>query len=321
MRRATAATLVTMLAALALAACGSSGPAGTPNQAVSAAGAFGKAPVVKIPAEKASSKLTISTPIKGSGTVIPSSDDVLVNLALYDWSGKTHKLLQSTFTTAGSPQVLPANVGLPGLAQAVAGKKVGDRVLAVIPPKFGYGTQGNPNLNIKGTDTTVWVIDLIKAYSPTASATGTSVSSGGGTLPTVTSNPGAAPTVTIPKNSPSSALVTKTLIQGTGPVLTTGQTVVVQYVGVLYRTGKVFGTSWPSASNPSSLLTFQLGGQGLIKGFQAAVTGARVGSRVMAIVPPAEGYGSAGQPSAGITGKDTLVFVIDILDAVNGSAK
>lgn len=318
MRRATAATLVTMLAALALAACGSSGSAATPNQAVTVSGAFGKTPVVKIPALKASSKLTISTPIKGSGSAIPSADDVLVNLALYDWSGKKHTLLQSTFTSTGSPQVLPANVGLPGLAQAVAGKKVGDRVLAVVPPKFGYGTQGNPNLNIKGTDTTVWVIDLVKAYSPTASASGTSVSAGGGALPTVKNNPGAAPTVTIPKNSPSASLVTKTLIQGTGPVVATGQTVVVQYVGVLYRTGKVFGTSWPSSSNPSSLLTFQLGGQGLIKGFQDAVTGAHVGSRVMAVVPPADGYGAAGQSSAGITGKDTLVFVIDILDAVKG---
>ena len=31
------------------------------------------------------------------------------------------------------------------------------------------------------------------------------------------------------------------------------------------------------------------------------------------VVPPAEGYGDAGQPSAGIEGDDTLVFVIDVL--------
>jgi FKBP-type peptidyl-prolyl cis-trans isomerase len=318
MRRATAATLVTLLAALALAACGSA--ATTPNEAVTVSGAFGKAPVVKIPAEKASSKLTISTPIKGSGTVVPAADDVLVNLALYDWSGTKHTLLRSTFAAAGTPQVLPANVGLAGLAQAVRGKRIGDRVVAVVPPKFGYGAQGNSSLGIKGTDTTVWVIDLIHAYSPTASATGTSVSSGGGSLPTVKNNPGAAPTVTIPKSPPSSRLVTKTLIQGTGPVLAKGQTVVVQYVGVNYRTGQVFGTSWPTAGGTgSSLLTFQMGGQGLIPGFMDAVTGQRVGSRVMAVVPPADGYGPSGQSSAGIKGTDTLVFVIDIVGAVNGS--
>jgi FKBP-type peptidyl-prolyl cis-trans isomerase len=320
MRRASAAILVTMLAAVGLAACGSSsGSAATANESVTASGAFGKTPVVKIPAEAASSKLTISTPIKGSGQAIPSSDDVLVNLALYDWSGKTHKLLQSTFTSTGTPQVLPANVSLAGLAQAVRGKKVGDRVLAVIPPKFGYGSSGNSNLGIKGTDTTVWVIDLIRAYSPTVSASGASVSNGGGTLPTVKNNPGAAPTVTIPKGvTPSTKLVTKTLIQGTGPVLANGQTVVVQYVGVNYRTGAVFGTSWPSSSSGSSLLTFTMGGQGLIPGFMDALQGAHVGSRVMAVVPPADGYGSGGQASAGIKGTDTLVFVIDVIDAVKG---
>jgi peptidylprolyl isomerase len=316
MRRATAAILVSLLAALTLAACGSS--SATPNEAVTVSGAFGKTPVVKIPAEKASSKLTISTAIKGSGAAIPATDDVLVNLALYDWSGSKHTLLRSTFASPGTPQVLPANVGLPGLAQAVKGKKVGDRVLAVLPPRFGYGAQGNPNLSIKGTDTTVWVIDLIQAYSPTASASGTSVSSGGGTLPTVKDNPGAAPTVTVPKTPPSGKLSVTTLIQGTGPVLAKGQTVVVQYVGVNYRTGQVFGTSWPAAGSSGGLLTLQMGGQGLIPGFMSALAGAHVGSRVMAVVPPAQGYGAAGQPSAGIKGTDTLVFVIDVLGAVSG---
>jgi peptidylprolyl isomerase len=33
------------------------------------------------------------------------------------------------------------------------------------------------------------------------------------------------------------------------------------------------------------------------------------------VVPPDKGYGAGGQASAGIKGTDTLVFVIDILDA------
>jgi peptidylprolyl isomerase len=37
--------------------------------------------------------------------------------------------------------------------------------------------------------------------------------------------------------------------------------------------------------------------------------GQTVGSRVLLAFPPADGYGAAGQPSAGI---DTLVFVVDI---------
>jgi peptidylprolyl isomerase len=36
----------------------------------------------------------------------------------------------------------------------------------------------------------------------------------------------------------------------------------------------------------------------------------------MLSIPPADGYGSSGQSDAGIKGTDTLVFVVDILDAL-----
>jgi peptidylprolyl isomerase len=318
MRRISAALVVVpVLAGLALVGCGSSGSSSgssssDPNAAVSVSGSFGKAPAVKIPAEKAGAKLDITTPIKGTGQVLASGDDVLANLAIYVWSGKTHKLLDSTFTSI--PQVLPAQVGLTGLATAVKGKKIGSRVVAVVPPKYGYGTQGNSQLGVTGTDTTVWVIDLIKPFSPTASATGKNVSTGGGALPTVKAGAaGAAPTVTIPKGTPPTKLITKTLIKGSGPKLTSGQTVVAQYVALNWRTRKVFNTTWPSSQSAGAPFSFTLGGQGVIPGFIKGLTGVPVGSRVMLIIPPADGYGKTGQSSAGIKGTDTLVFVVDVL--------
>jgi FKBP-type peptidyl-prolyl cis-trans isomerase len=313
MRRISAALLVPVLAALALAGCGSSSKsaASDPNATVSVSGSFGTVPKVKIPAQKADTKLDISTPIKGTGAVLASTDDVLANLAIYDWSGKKSKLLDSTFTSI--PQILPAQVGLKGLAAAVKGKKVGTRILAVVPPKFGYGTAGNSQLGVKGTDTTVWVIDLIKTFSPTASASGQQVSNGGGSLPKVKATTGAAPVVTIPKNAPSKKLVVKTLIKGSGPALKSGQTVVAQYVAVNYRTKKVFNTTWASATSAGTPFSFSLGGTGVIPGFIKGLTGVPVGSRVMLVIPPADGYGKAGQSSAGIKGTDTLVFVVDVL--------
>ena len=38
-----------------------------------------------------------------------------------------------------------------------------------------------------------------------------------------------------------------------------------------------------------------------------------LGDRVLLVVPPADGYGASGQPSAGISGTDTLVFAVDVL--------
>jgi peptidylprolyl isomerase len=316
MRRICAALLVPLLAGLALVGCGSSGSSGSasnPNAAVTVSGAFGKAPKVTIPKAKATSKLDISTPIKGSGPVLAAGDDVLANLAIYVWSGKTNKLLDSTFTSI--PQILPADVGLKGLAAAVKGKKIGSRIVAVVPPADGYGTQGNSQLGVTGKDTTVWVIDLIQPFSPTASASGKSVSSGGGSLPSVKATAGSAPVITIPKKSPPSKLVAKTLIQGSGPKLSSGETVVAQYVAVNWRTKKVFNTTWPSSSSAGTPFSFTLGGTGVIPGFIKGLTGVAVGSRVMLVIPPADGYGKTGQSSVGIKGTDTLVFVIDILAA------
>jgi len=44
--------------------------------------------------------------------------------------------------------------------------------------------------------------------------------------------------------------------------------------------------------------------------------GQTTGSRVMLSIPPAQGYGSAGASQAGIKGNDTLLFVVDIIDAL-----
>jgi FKBP-type peptidyl-prolyl cis-trans isomerase len=320
MRRISAALLVPLVAGLALVGCGSSsGSSSDPDSAVSVSGTFGKAPVVKIPASAASGKLAVSTAIKGTGAVVPAGDNVLANLAIYKWSGKTHKLLQSTFTAF--PAVVPAQIGLKGLATAIKGQKIGSRILAVLPPKYGYGTTGNTNLGVTKTDTTVWVIDLIKPFAPTASATGSTVSSGGGSLPTVKQASGAAPVITIPKGAtPPKGLVTKTLIQGTGPVVTAKQTVVAQYVASIWRTGAVFNSTWPSSSSAGLPFSFVQGGNGVIPGFEKGLTGVKVGSRVMIVIPPALGYGSAGQSSVGIKGTDTLVFVVDVLAAVPGNS-
>jgi peptidylprolyl isomerase len=313
MRRAAALLVPVIAAAAALAGCGSSSSsssAASSNASVTVSGAFGKAPSVQIPAKKASSELQFKTAIQGSGSTVPAGDSVLGNFALYGWTGTTHKLLDSTFTS--TPQLLPAQLPLPGLQTALKGQKLGSRVLAVLPPKYGYGTSGNSSIGVSKTETLVWVIDLDKAFSPTAAASGTHVSDGGGSLPKVTATAG-TPTISVPKSKPPANLVVKTLIKGTGAPLVTGQAVVAQVVGTNWRTGKVFYSTWPSASSPGAMFSFQLGGQ-VITGWNKGLVGVPVGSRVMLIVPPADAYGKSGQPSAGIKGTDTLVFVVDVLD-------
>jgi FKBP-type peptidyl-prolyl cis-trans isomerase len=315
MRRAAALVVIPLLAAAAVAGCGSSSsssssPTVASNSAVTATGSFGTAPKVTIPAKKAASSLYTKTVIQGTGSPLTASETLEGNFVLYDWSGTTHKLLGSTFTSGG-PTLFGAPM-LPGLQTALIGQKIGSRVLAVLPPKDGFGSSGNSQIGVTGTDTLVFVVDLDKSYSNTAGVPGKQTSDGGGALPTVTAASGTAPAITIPASSPPKTLTVKTLIKGTGPVVKSGQELLVQYTGVNWRTKKVFDSSW-SRKEPYSV---PIGVGDVIKGWDTGLVGQTVGSRVLLVIPPADGYGSTGQSSAGINGTDTLVFVVDIITAV-----
>jgi FKBP-type peptidyl-prolyl cis-trans isomerase len=130
-------------------------------------------------------------------------------------------------------------------------------------------------------------------------------------LPTVSPGTG-PPTITIPKNDPPPTTTSTVLIQGTGPAVVKGRTLVLQYHGVVWGTGKVIDSSW-TRSAPA---TFTIGTGQVIKGWDKTLVGQQVGSRVLLTIPPSDGYGPAGNSQAGIKATDTLVFVVDILGAL-----
>jgi peptidylprolyl isomerase len=277
---------------------------------VTATGAFGTAPTVTIPAKAGSGTLYTKTLIQGTGTPLTTSDSLLGNFVMYDWSGATHKLIGSTYTDK-VPTLFTGSL-LPGLEKALEGQKVGSRVLAVIPPADAFGSAGNSEIGVGASDTVVFVIDMVKSFTNTDGVSGAQTSNGGGALPTVTAGAaGKGPTITIPKTKAPTTLQVKTLIKGTGAVVKKGQYIVVQYTGVNWRTGKVFDSSW-SRSEPWAT---EIGEGQVIKGWDTGLVGQTVGSRVLLVIPPAEGYGKTGSSSAGIKGTDTLVFAIDILSA------
>jgi peptidylprolyl isomerase len=335
MRRSLALLAIPLIAGLALAGCGSSKPtsaasssasaagtsSGDANASVTATGQFDKLPSVSIPKEKASASLEVKTLITGSGTTLTSTDAFLGNYVVYTWDGTSHTLKGSTYGSGSTPTLFTTPL-LPGLSTAMTGKTVGSRVLVVVPPKDGFGSSGNSEAGITATTTLVFVIDVLKAYPGTEGASGSTVAHGGGDLPTVTepTASGTAPTVTMPASSvkPPKTLQVQTLIKGSGAKVVAGDYVVAQYVGYIWRTGKVFDSSW-SRKTPFG---FEIGASQaqVITGWNTGLEGQTVGSRVLLVIPPKDGYGSTGASSAGITGTDTLVFVVDIVDAYNPSS-
>lgn len=144
----------------------------------------------------------------------------------------------------------------------------------------------------------------------TTGASGGAEPSGAGALPTVSGAADAKPEIAIPDTEAPAALVVEVLEEGDGPAVAAGDQLTAHYVGLLWRDGSQFDASW-DRGQPA---TFPVGVGRLIAGWDEGLVGVPYGSRVLLVVPPDKGYGPGGNPGAGITGDDTLVFVVDLLE-------
>jgi len=297
--------IVALIAAVAAAGCsGDPHPAGP---VPSVTGKFGADPVLTIPNGNPSKQLIVQTVIPGNGPVVQAGDYVLFNVEGKVWAGD-REVVDSY--TDRQPHGLPLRSALPAWRN-LAWQRVGSRVLMVVPPKDGFGQQGDPQADIMATDTLVFVFDLLGTMRTSAHAEGTTVPYHPGPgLPRVTWGKH-GPVITVPaKAAPPKKLVSTVLIRGHGKPVENGQTVVAQYSGVVWSSGKVFDSSWQRGFPES----FVLGAGQVLAGWEQGLGGVPVGSRMLLIVPPSLGYGSAGDPPD-VSGKDTLVFVIDIVAA------
>jgi FKBP-type peptidyl-prolyl cis-trans isomerase len=311
MRRLAHVALAPVLA-LAPAAAGCSDPGGAGQ--ITVRGSFGRQPDVTIPKAAPGTRLDSSVLHKGTGREVNNGDLVIAHYIGYAWETTRHRRVDNSYTR-GHPA--PFAVGgrgvIPALAKVLPGKRIGSRVLLVVPPRDGYGPGGFSRLQISGTDTLVFVMDLIAAYPRTAGARGLASQPSDRRLPRVgEAAPGRAPPVTIPKAAPPTEPAAATIVQGTGGPVRAGQLLVFHSKGLIWRNGHVFESSWELRGRPDSVLS---GARQMIPGWENAVIGRPVGSRVLAVVPPEYGYGSRGLEQSKIKGSDTLVFVIDIIAA------
>ncbi len=285
--------------------------ANRPKPSVKVKGAFGAAPAMSVPKSTPSAKKEVKELIHGTGPVVGKSDFLVVHLVGYKWNKSGGKELLNTYTkhkpATGQASQL---TGLPALDGALAGHKTGSRIELTLPYK-DVGDQVAQALQLAKTDDFVVSADLVKSFGKTASAQGTPQKADPA-LPAVTVGaPGTPPTVKVPSKGAPTKLVSKVLVQGSGAAVAKGQTLIAQYHGVLWRNGKVFDSSWQHGA-PAG---FPIGVGQVIPGWDKTLVGQKIGSRVLLVVPPKEGYGAKGSQDGSIKGTDTLVFVVDILGA------
>lgn len=297
MKKFLAALAAVALTAVALTGCSSS------SSDIKISGDFGGALTMK-------SGFPVADP-GGKVTVVEHGDKPVTDAAFIVarrtvFNGETGEMLVTQVsplpveTVEGDPEWLDLVVSTTG---------VDERSIIIAPISDVYGAGVADQVGLKDSSPIVVVDDVLTTAQDRASGTAEALPSG---FPTVTLAENGQPTLTLPGGNPPSELQIADSIAGDGATVKDGDDVVVHYQGTNWRTGEVFDQDWGSRV-PQSFNT-----SGVVSGFKKALVGQKVGSQVVAIIPPAEGYGETGNENAGILGTDTLVFVIDILATVPG---
>ncbi|MFG3551949.1 FKBP-type peptidyl-prolyl cis-trans isomerase [Streptomyces sp. NPDC047725] len=278
-----------------------------PLPAITAGTKFGEKPTVAKGSGEPSKDLAVKTVIAGGGKTVAENDFLVANYLGQIWD--TAKVFDNSWDRK-TPIVIQLSQGsiIDGWRYALTGKKTGSRVEFSVPPAYGYGAQGNEQGGIKGTDTLVFVVDVQDTFNAKSSAKGKDVPQDDAALPKVgTNTDGAAPSIEVPDTDPPKKLVSNYVIEGDGPEVGAQDTVLVQYKGVVWNGGKEFDSTY----SRKQLTSFSL--QQVVKGWSQGLTGKKVGSRVLIVIPPDLGYGDNPPEGSGIDKGATLVFSVDLL--------
>ncbi|MCU1406982.1 MAG: peptidylprolyl isomerase [Glaciihabitans sp.] len=327
--RKTAALVLAVGLMASLAACSTSGneevaaedctptASGSVSDALDITGAFGEAPeetLTDVPLTVTASERTVIS--KGDGAVAASGDTLTIDYTIYN--GETGAQIETTTYDGEGLAQLTVGSGLPVLDDTLLCSTEGSRVVGIGTAE-GLTDEGLAAFDLTAESSIVVVADVVTVEAtpeavvveqefPKATGEAQALPDGFPAIGvSVADDEAGTPTVTIPDGDAPTELQVATLIKGTGDVVGPAADVLVNYQGIVWGSKTVFNDSWASGAP----VQFNTGG--VVQGFTAAIEGQTVGSQVLVTVPPAAGYGDAGQPSAGISGTDTLVFIIDIV--------
>jgi FKBP-type peptidyl-prolyl cis-trans isomerase len=318
-RKLPALISIAAVAALALAGCSASPSAetgaagiscadsGQASEAVKVTGDAGAEPTVEFESPLTTEATEVSVVTEGEGDTVATGDIVELGFSVYNATSGEKMNAGGFGDDLGAPITLAEESSVfPALLKGVACATYGSRVAVVAPPADAFGEAGNEELKVGAEDNIIFVIDVKSEIPPRANGEDQAPEDG---FPTVELAEDGAPALTIPAADAPTELKTSVLKKGDGATVSDAATVVMHYSGVVWSTGEVFDETWgKSGPTPISLAS-------VVPGFAQGLVGQTVGSQVMIVIPPELGYGAEGQPAAGISGTDTIVFVVDILAA------
>jgi FKBP-type peptidyl-prolyl cis-trans isomerase len=261
-----------------------------------------EAPTVEFESPLEVTGVAAKTVTEGEGDEIEDGQEIRYQLVALN--AEDGEVLGDTYSQ-GDPQILPVDSTLKEqdaeLYEVLVGTKVGSQVAYTRPSP--EPTEGQPAVPEQ-----VIVLKVISAEQPppepeVLSPEDVQKLDDEGQLPTFTFADNGAPEVTIPENDPSSDLVVKVLKEGDGEVVTESDTITADYSGWRWDDGEQFDSSFERGEPAEFPLT------GVIEGWTKGLSGQKVGSQVLLVIPAPWGYGDPapeGRPSG------TLVFFVEI---------
>jgi peptidylprolyl isomerase len=119
---------------------------GMPAVEVDAAGV----PSIVVPDAEPPAALQVAQLLRGEGAQVRPGQDVTLQYTAVTWGGG--EVYDSTWAAGAVPRTVAIDDTFPGLRDALVDQRVGSRVLVVVPPELGAGT-----------DTLVLVVDILTA--------------------------------------------------------------------------------------------------------------------------------------------------------------
>lgn len=269
---------------------------------ISAAGALGEQPEVSFPYPLAGTGVETKVIIEGSGGQIVGGQRVSLHYAGFN-AATGEQFQASDFTSDDYIFQDLVQGNSPDFCKALTGVQVGSRVAVLLDPQAAHNSAGIPALGIADEDGIIFIFDVVDAFLPRAVGDARSAEAG---MPTVVLAPQGQPGIQVPAEAPPTEFRRTVLIEGSGEPVAVGDQVIVHYSGWTWE-GEQFDSSWDRIS-PAS---FTVSSNSLIEGFVQALEGVKIGSQVIAVIPPDLGYGDSAQGS--IPAGSTLIFVIDVL--------
>lgn len=270
--------------------CAAVSDSGAASEAVTVTGEVGQPSTVSFDTPLEIDEKQVSVVEAGDGDKVTAGDFVTYALSAFD--PETGEEIATAGYEPG--EMFPSQISADSiLGQTLGCNPTGTRVVAAFPKTDESAAE-------------IYVLDLLSVVPTSAWGEAQEPVAG---MPEVTLADDGAPTITVPEGELPTETTLATLKESDGYEVQSGDAVLIQYSGVRWSNGESFDSTWAKGGVPYAQQTTKF-----VTGFQKALDGHTVGSQVLVVIPPAEGYGEGEINTTDLKG-ETLIFVVDILGA------